>query len=79
MTDTSLALVERLIAFDTTSRGSNLALIDFAQELLEAAGARCRRTYDPGRAKATLGWEPKIPWDETLDSVLADWRQRVRA
>jgi acetylornithine deacetylase len=54
MTDTSLALVERLIAFDTTSRGSNLALIDFAQELLEQAGARCRRTYDPGRAKANL-------------------------
>ena len=54
MTDTSLALVERLIAFDTTSRGSNLALIDFAQELLEASGARCRRTYDPTGAKANL-------------------------
>jgi acetylornithine deacetylase len=54
MTDTSRALVERLIAFDTTSRGSNLALIDFAQELLEASGARCRRTYDPTKAKANL-------------------------
>jgi hypothetical protein len=32
-----------LIGFDTTSRGSNLALIDFAQGLLEKAGARCRR------------------------------------
>jgi GDP-4-dehydro-6-deoxy-D-mannose reductase len=34
---------------------------------------------NPGRAKAMLGWEPKIPWDETLDSVLDDWRKRVRA
>jgi GDP-4-dehydro-6-deoxy-D-mannose reductase len=34
---------------------------------------------NPGRAKAMLAWEPKIPWDETLDSVLDDWRQRVRA
>ena len=50
----SVDLVERLIAFDTTSRGSNLALIDFAQELLERAGARCRRTYDASGAKANL-------------------------
>src|SRR5471032_3490210 len=49
-----LELVCRLIAFDTTSRGSNLALIDFAQELLEAAGARCRRTFDEGLTKANL-------------------------
>ncbi|HKD24009.1 MAG TPA: M20/M25/M40 family metallo-hydrolase, partial [Rhizomicrobium sp.] len=52
MAETSL--VERLIAFDTTSRGSNLALIDFAEELLTKSGARCRRTYDPSRAKANL-------------------------
>lgn len=49
-----LALVRRLIAFDTTSRSSNLALIDFAQELLERAGARCRRTVDVSGAKANL-------------------------
>jgi len=47
-------LVRRLIAFDTTSRGSNLALIDFAQELLHDAGARCRRTMDAGGKKANL-------------------------
>ena len=52
MAETSL--VERLIAFDTTSRGSNLALIDFAEELLTKSGARCRRTYDPSRTKANL-------------------------
>ena len=33
----------------------------------------------PARAKTMLGWAPKIPWDATLDSVLADWRQRVRS
>jgi len=50
----ALDLLERLIGFDTTSRGSNLALIDFAQELLERAGARCRRSYDASGAKANL-------------------------
>ncbi len=49
-----LDLVRTLIAFDTTSRGSNLALIDYVQELLEGAGARCRRTFDATRAKANL-------------------------
>jgi acetylornithine deacetylase len=50
----ALDLLERLIGFDTTSRGSNLALIDFAQKLLEHAGARCRRSYDESGAKANL-------------------------
>ena len=50
----ALDLIKTLIAFDTTSRGSNLALIDFAQELLEKAGARCRRTYDATGSKANL-------------------------
>ncbi|MBL6852176.1 MAG: acetylornithine deacetylase [Alphaproteobacteria bacterium] len=49
-----LDLVRLLIGFDTTSRGTNLPLIDFAQELLEAAGARCRRTFDAARQKANL-------------------------
>jgi acetylornithine deacetylase len=50
----SLGLVERLVAFDTTSRNSNLALIDYAAELLEAAGARCRRSYNEAGTKANL-------------------------
>jgi len=33
---------------------------------------------DPARARAALGWAPRIPWDETLDSVLADWRSREK-
>ncbi len=50
----ALELTKQLIAFDTTSRGSNLALIDYAQELLEKSGARCRRTYDASGKKANL-------------------------
>ena len=34
---------------------------------------------NPARAKAALGWAPQVPWDETLDSVLADWRAREKA
>ncbi len=49
-----LELVQRLVAFDTTSRGSNLALIDFVRELFEETGARLRLTYDSGRTKANL-------------------------
>jgi acetylornithine deacetylase len=49
-----LDLTRRLIAFDTTSRGSNLALIDFVQEMLEGAGARCRRSYSRDGSKANL-------------------------
>ncbi|MDB5734740.1 MAG: hypothetical protein JWP16_2242 [Alphaproteobacteria bacterium] len=51
---TALDLVKDLIAFDTTSRDSNLALIDYAQALLEKAGARCRRSYDATGKKANL-------------------------
>jgi acetylornithine deacetylase len=50
----SLDLVKDLIAFDTTSRDSNLALIDYAQTLLEKSGARCRRTPDVSGKKANL-------------------------
>jgi acetylornithine deacetylase len=50
----ALDLVKKLISFDTTSRLSNLALINFAQGLLEQSGARCRRSYDASGKKANL-------------------------
>jgi len=50
----ALDLVKDLIGFDTTSRDSNLALIDYAQALLEKSGARCRRTLDATGKKANL-------------------------
>lgn len=54
MSQAALDIVKALIAFDTTSRGSNLALIDFAQSLLEKSGARCRRSFDATGKKANL-------------------------
>jgi acetylornithine deacetylase len=50
----ALDIIKDLIGFDTTSRDSNLAMIDYAQALLEKSGARCRRTYDESGAKANL-------------------------
>jgi acetylornithine deacetylase len=50
----SLEIVKRLIAFDTTSRNSNLALIEFAAGILEAAGAKTRLTRDDTGSKANL-------------------------
>ena len=50
----ALDLIKELIAFDTTSRDSNLGLIDHAQMLLEKSGARCRRSYDASGKKANL-------------------------
>ena len=50
----ALGLIKDLIAFDTTSRASNLALIDYAEDLLKRHGARCHRVYDESRAKANL-------------------------
>nr|WP_245215516.1 GDP-mannose 4,6-dehydratase [Pararoseomonas baculiformis] len=32
---------------------------------------------DCTRARAALGWAPVIPWEDTLATVLADWRGRV--
>lgn len=50
----ALDLVKQLVAFDTTSRGSNLSLIAFVQEMLEGAGARVRLTYNGDKTKANL-------------------------
>ena len=32
---------------------------------------------DASRARQTLGWTPRIPWETTLRSVLEDWRARI--
>jgi GDP-4-dehydro-6-deoxy-D-mannose reductase len=34
---------------------------------------------DASRARALLDWAPVVPWAQTLDDVLADWRARVAA
>ncbi len=49
-----LALIERLVGFDTTSHRSNLEAIAFLEETLRSLGAVCRLTYDDDRGKANL-------------------------
>ncbi len=50
----SRALLERLIAFPTVSRDSNLALIDFVQGYLADLGVESELFYNPERTKANL-------------------------
>lgn len=50
----TLELLRTLVAFDTTSRLSNLALIDFVYERLRGAGLTPYIDYSPDRSKANL-------------------------
>ena len=50
----SLDMVRRLVGFDTTSRASNLELIDFVQEYLEGWGIGSELVFDRERRKANL-------------------------
>jgi len=47
-------LIRTLIAFDTTSRDSNLALIDWVRNLLAGHGIESALTFDDDRRKANL-------------------------
>lgn len=51
---TPVQMIERLIAFDTTSAKSNLALIDFAADYLKGHGVASRRTANAEGTKANL-------------------------
>ncbi len=50
----SVELLSKLVSFDTTSRNSNLDLIDFAEDYLTDNGARTERVYDETGRKANL-------------------------
>ena len=50
----SLALIRTLVAFDTTSRDSNLALIDWVRAYLDGYGIASTLTFDDDRRKANL-------------------------
>ena len=47
-------LIQRLVGFDTTSRDSNLGLIEWVRDWLKGQGVDSRLTYDPSRTKANL-------------------------
>ena len=77
----ALAMVERLIRFDTTSRESNLGLIEWARDHLERIGAKTRLTYDASGAKANLfatvgdGPKPGIILSGHTDTVPVDGQE----
>lgn len=50
----SIAMLEKLVAFDTVSRHSNLAFIDFVRSLLKEHGVESRLVYNEDRTKANL-------------------------
>ena len=50
----ALAMIDRLIAFPTVSRDSNLGLIEWARDELARLGVRSRLIYDAGGTKANL-------------------------
>ncbi len=47
-------MIERLVGFDTTSRLSNMALIDWVVAYLAEHGIESRLTFDDDRKKANL-------------------------
>ena len=47
-------LIQRLVGFDTTSRDSNLGLIEWVRDWLKSQGVESRLTYDPSGTKANL-------------------------
>ncbi len=50
----SLELIRKLVAFDTTSRDSNLALIEWVRGYLDRHGVASTLTFDDDRRKANL-------------------------
>jgi acetylornithine deacetylase len=59
----SRSMIDRLIAFNTVSRDSNLGLIEWVRDYLQGQGATTRLTHDASGKKAnlfaTLGDSPK--------------------
>ena len=52
--DAAISELRELIAFDTTSRNSNMALIEYVEAKMLALGARCERISNSDGSKANL-------------------------
>jgi len=76
--DETRTLLERLVAFDTTSRNSNLGLIEWVRDHLQHLGVPARLTYDREGRKANLfatlgtGHRPGIVLSGHTDVVPVD-------
>src|SRR5215472_1275056 len=46
-----IEMAQRLVAFDTTSRNSNLALIEFIADYLDSCGLKSELVFNPERTK----------------------------
>ncbi len=51
---TTTDILDRLVSFDTTSRNTNLALIDWVRRYLDGLGVPYRLSHDPSGQKANL-------------------------
>jgi acetylornithine deacetylase len=60
--DRIVSILSTLVAFDTTSRNSNLELIAWVEEYLKPLGFEMERVYDPTGTKANL-WATIGPQD----------------
>ncbi len=58
-----ISMLEKLVAFDTTSRNSNLELIEFIRDELAAIGVESRLTFNDEKTKANL-WATIGPSDK---------------
>lgn len=54
LTQSIVRELAKLVSFDTTSRNSNLELIDYVDSTLSGFGAECRRVASPDKRKANL-------------------------
>lgn len=59
----TVALLDELVGFDTTSSRSNLALVERVADRLDGAGARIRLSHDDERSKANIlaSFGPRAP------------------
>ena len=62
MTDSAIEILARLVSFDTTSRNTNLPLIEWVEQVLDRFDVPYERIYDPTGTKACL-WATIGPRD----------------
>jgi len=66
------------ILADLLARAGVAARIETQADLLRPSDIPLA-VGNAARARALLAWAPAVPWEQTLDDVLSDWRERVAA